>query len=95
MNENNFIGNFTTIVKTLLCMVAGWFIGAAASKGLNLPFDEQTLAEIMFSLLCLGWAYLDAKYPNTFPFLHNNKGDCECFIADETELINPDYYEED
>ena len=96
MNEN-FIGNFTTVVKTILCMFAGWCIGYFASKGFNLPIDAETLAEIIFTLLCFGWAYLDAKYPNAFPFLHNVKENCACNVVVETEedLINDEYYEEE
>jgi len=91
-NGENFVGNFTTVIKTVLCMFAGWCIGYFASKGLNLPIDAETLAEIIFALLCFCWAYLDAKYPNSFGFLHNERF-CSCNVVDET-VLNDEYEEE-
>lgn len=71
MTETNYIGNISTIVKTILMMVAGWFIGYAASHGLNLPIDATQLTEILFVIICFVAAYIDAKFPNSFAFLGN------------------------
>ena len=89
MNED-FVGNFTTVGKTVLCMFAGWCIGYFASEGFNLPIDAETLAETLFTLLCFAWAYLDAKYPNAFPFLKKNKS-CGCVLETEEDLVNEEY----
>lgn len=92
MNEE-FIGNFTTVIKTVLCMFAGWCIGYFASRGFDLPVDAETLAEVMFTLLCFGWACLDAKYPNAFKFLHKNR-ECACIVETEEDLVNEEYFDE-
>ena len=92
MNDE-FIGNFTTVGKTILCMFAGWCIGYFASKGFDLGIDAETLAEIIFTFLCFGWAYLDARYPNAFPFLHNYKR-CECIVETEEDLVNEEYFDD-
>jgi hypothetical protein len=68
---SNYIGNISTIVKTILMMVAGWFLGYATSHGLNLPIDAAQLTEILFVIVCFIGAYIDAKFPNSFPFLGN------------------------
>lgn len=93
MNDD-FIGNFTTVIKTILCMFAGWCIGYFASKGFNLPIDAEQLAEIIFTFLCLCWAYLDARYPNAFPFLHKNRKECECIVETEEDLVNEEYFDD-
>ena len=90
MNDE-FIGNFTTVVKTVLLMFAGWCIGYFASKGLDLPIDAEQLAEIIFMFLGTCWAYLDAKYPNAFNFLGNSKKECECVVETEEDLVNEEY----
>ena len=92
MNEE-FVGNFTTVIKTILCSFAGWCIGYFASKGFHLPIDAETLAEIIFTFLCFCWAYLDAKYPNAFGFLHKSRV-C-AFVETEEDLINEEYFDED
>lgn len=88
MNDNNYIGNISTIVKTILMMVAGWAIGYFASKGFNLPISESELAELLFMLLTLAVAYIDAKNPNTFAFLKNSP---ITKIETEEDLINGEY----
>lgn len=71
--NTNFIGNLSTILKTLCMMIAGYAIGYAVSIGLDLPIDATQLSEILFTILCTIGAYIDAKYPNTFEFLGNNQ----------------------
>ena len=73
MTENNYIGNISTIVKTVCMMIAGYAIGYAVSIGLNLPISQEQLSEILFIIICFIAAYIDAKYPNSFSFLGNNK----------------------
>lgn len=71
MTETNYIGNLSTIVKTILMMVAGRAIGYAVSHGLNLPIDAEQLTEILFVIICFVAGYIDAKFPNSFNFLGN------------------------
>lgn len=71
MTETNYIGNISTIVKTILMMVAGWALGYATAHGLNLPIDAAQLTEILFVIICFIAAYIDAKFPNSFDFLGN------------------------
>ena len=92
MNENINIGNISTIVKTILLMFAGWAIGYFASKGFNLPIDASQLAELLFTLICIGWAYIDAKNPNTFAFLKNAQ--ITAPVETEEDLINGEYKED-
>ena len=70
--NTNFIGNLSTIVKTLCMMIAGYAIGYAVSIGLDLPIDATQLSEILFTILCTIGAYIDAKNPNSFKWLHND-----------------------
>lgn len=67
----NSIGNLSTIIKFISMTVAGYLIGAAAAKGLNLPIDTEALSQLIGTLLFFILAYIDAKYPNTFSWLGN------------------------
>ena len=87
MTKQDIIGNTTTIGKFLLIAFAGWVISLAASKGLNLPVDAATLAQILGFIAGIAYSYLDAKYPNTFDWLGNamNK------TIDDEEVLNLEY----
>lgn len=71
--NTNFIGNGSTIFKTICMLIAGYAIGYFLSIGLNLPISQEQLSEILFIILCALGAYIDAKYPNTLKFLGNGK----------------------
>ena len=88
----NEIGNLSTIVKFISMTLAGYLIGALASKGLNLPIDADILSQMIGALIFFGLDYIDAKYPNTFAFLDN--APIEITMETEEDLINEDYYEE-
>ena len=88
MANKNYIGNSTTIGKFLLIGFAGWIISLAASKGLNLPVDAATLAQILGFLAGIVYSYLDAKYPNTFDWLGNAMN--KTIDAEET-VLNDEY----
>ena len=90
MVNEEFLGNFTSIVKTILLGFAGYCLGSLVSIGLDLPISEEQLAEILFMLLCLVWSYLDMKYPNAFKWFRNNEG----IVETEEDLINEEYYED-
>lgn len=89
--NTNFIGNISTVIKTILMMIAGWALGYLASKGLNLPIDASQLTEIFFTLLCFVAAYIDAKYPNTFKFLGNSKNNTEQQLVLKEIVLNEEY----
>ena len=91
MNNNEFIGNLTSTVKTILLAFAGYCLGYFISIGLNLPITAEQLSEILFMLLCLGWSYFDMKYPNAFKWFKKNMAPV---METEEDLINEDYYEE-
>lgn len=89
---SNYVGNISTIVKTILLVFAGWCIGYLVSKGINLPITEEELSEIFFMIVCFVWAYIDAKNPNDFKWLGNAP---IVIVEDESDLINEEYYEEE
>lgn len=67
-NENNYIGNLSSLVKTISMLIAGAVIGLLVNFGLNLPIDTATLSAAIGSIIWLGISYIDMKYPNTiFP----------------------------
>ena len=72
MDDNNYIGNISTIIKVVSMGLAGYAIGYAAAHGLNLPIDQVTLSQIIGTVIMFAFAYVDAKYPNSFAFLGND-----------------------
>lgn len=67
-DETNYIGNLSSLVKTISMLLAGAIIGLLVNIGLNLPIDNATLSATIGSIIWLGLAYIDMKYPNTiFP----------------------------
>lgn len=70
--NTNFIGNVSTIIKFIAMTLAGYLLGLAASYGLNLPIDQATLAQLIGTILLFIFAYIDAKNPNSFKWLHND-----------------------
>ena len=86
---SNYIGNLSTIIKTVSMIIAGWLLGTLAANNLNLGVDEATLSQVISSLIFLGLAYIDAKYPNTFKFLGNNPS-IETIPAGEI-VLNEEY----
>ena len=69
---SNYVGNISTIIKFISMTIAGYLIGVAASKGLNLPIDAATLSQLISTILFFIIAYIDAKYPNSFDFMGNS-----------------------
>lgn len=89
MTTNNYIGNITTIGKIIGLMIGGWAIGFAASHGLNLPVDQETLSELILAIILLIWGILDAKFPNSLGWLGNAKKP----TIESTEPVLNDEYE--
>ena len=94
MDDNNYVGNISTIVKFISMTLAGYLIGVAASKGLNLPIDAAALSQLIGTILFFLIAYIDAKYPNTFGWLGNSNevdmGTVLGYPAEET-VLNDEY----
>lgn len=88
MNEE-LIGNLSTILKFVCMTIAGYLIGVATAHGLDLPIDQTALAEIISTLILFCFAYIDAKYPNTFSFLGNSK--VALAYPTEEEVLNDEY----
>lgn len=80
-NNNNYLGNISTIVKYISMMIAGYLISFLAGKGLNLPIDAQMLSEIIGTIIFFILAHIDAKNPNNFKILGNQTE--EPVIGDE------------
>ena len=96
MEDNNYIGNISTIVKFIAMTMAGWLIGWAASKGLDLGVDTATLAEIIGTIILFIAAYIDAEFPNTLKWFHNDKTTPkeQSLILQEV-VLNEEYITED
>ena len=86
MNEE-LIGNLTTIIKTISVMFAGYALAYFVSIGLNLPITQEQLSEVIMTVIFFLIAYIDAKYPNTFKFLGNDKP----VISYEETVMNDEY----
>lgn len=75
----NAIGNISTVIKIISMAIAGQCIGILVSHGLDLGIDASQLSEVIFLIIGVLLAYVDAKYPNTFKFLGNQPvTQCEC-----------------
>lgn len=86
MSRDNLIGNVTTIGKIIAMPIAGWAIGFLASKGLNLPIDQQTLSECIFVLILFVWGLFDAKYPNALKIFKK-----AVRISSDEPVLNDEY----
>lgn len=65
MSNENYIGNLSSIVKTISMLFAGAIIGLLPHHGLKLGVDTTTLSEVIGAIIFLALAYIDMKYPNT------------------------------
>ena len=83
---SNTIGNISTIVKYVSMLIAGWFIGLLASKGLQIPVDEQGLSQCISAIIFLLLAHIDATNPNTI----FNTSDCQCNTLEENTIYEDD-----
>ena len=91
MDNNNIIGNGSTIIKTLSLTIAGYILAGLAAQGYDLGIDVNILASLIGAIIGLIISYVDAKYPNTFKFLHNNNPTNPTIIEDEDLILNEEY----
>jgi hypothetical protein len=86
MNDN-LIGNTSTIIKFLALTISGWILSTLAAQGYNLGIDATTLASVIGAVIGLLFAYIDAKYPNSFKWLDNAPVPMET----EETVLNDEY----
>ena len=68
MTEENFIGNSTTIVNTIIVAIAGIIFGKYGATLLQLGIDQTILIQILSFIVFTAFAYINAKNHNTlFP----------------------------
>ena len=68
MTEENFIGNSTTIVNTIIVAIAGIIFGKYGATLLQLGIDQTILIQIISFIVFTTFAYINAKNHNTlFP----------------------------
>ena len=65
MNNEDFIGNLSSIVKILVCIIA-------PSVAIWLGTDENTTIALLTAFVGLLFSLVDAKYPNSFALFDNN-----------------------
>lgn len=94
MDDDNYVGNITTIVKLISMPLAGWVIAWALSKGFNLPISQQELSEIIGMIIFFVIGYIDARNPNTSKWLGNanlvNLGTILGYPSEEV-VLNDEY----
>lgn len=68
MEEKNeiIIGNLTTIINSVYLATAGLILGLLSAFGLKLPVDQYGLAGVIGLVLSTIFAYINAKYHNTY-----------------------------
>lgn len=89
MNDSNYTGNISTIVKYVSMMIGGYTISLLASKGLNLPIDETMLSQFIGAIIGLILAHIDATHPNNFKIL-GNENTCTCTQDTTSEIPDVD-----
>lgn len=58
MNNEEFIGNLSSIVKILICIIA-------PAAAIYLGTDENTVIALLTAIAGLLFSLVDAKFPNT------------------------------
>ena len=92
-NSNEFIGNASSLVKTISMLIAGAIIGYLANNGLNLGVPTETLSEVIGAIIFLAIAYIDMKYPNTMIRGKNTTSTKNNDDEDPEKLVLNDEYE--
>ena len=91
MDNNNIIGNGSTIIKTLSLTIAGYILAGLAAQGYDLGIDVNILASLIGAIIGLIISYVDAKYPNTFKFLDNAPITPDNTVEEQDLLLNDEY----
>lgn len=86
MQENNIIGNSTTILNTLILMIVGIIFGKYGATLLKLGIDQTLLTEIITFIIFTIFAYINAKFHNNLFSTTPNKT-----IETEEQVLNDEY----
>ncbi len=76
MTKQFTIGNTTTVINSIILIVAGYIFAGLAARFGNLPFTESQLAEVLGIIVFGVFSYINAKH-------HNTLWDDEEEVADE------------
>ena len=87
MQENNILGNSTTIINSIILMIVGIIFGKYGATLLKLGIDQTLLTEIITFIIFTIFAYINAKYHNNlFPTTPTNQT-----INTEEQVLNDEY----
>lgn len=64
--DTNYIGNGSSIFKTIGLMIAGYLIPLAVSHGVNFYGQETQIIQVLGVIIGLGLSYIDMKYTNSY-----------------------------
>lgn len=96
--QNNLIGNSTTIINTLIVAIAGIIFGKYGATLLQLGIDQTILIQILSFIIFTAFAYINAKNHNTYfnktetvdPTTTPTNTDTEIFDND-APILNDEY----
>ncbi|WP_295612109.1 hypothetical protein [uncultured Methanobrevibacter sp.] len=66
MSDTNFIGNGSSIFKTIGLIIAGYLIPLAVAQGVNFHGQETQITQLFGIIIAIALSYIDMKYMNTF-----------------------------
>ena len=64
--NNNIIGNTSSIFKTIGLLIAGYLLSICIAKGVNFNGQETQITQILGILIASALSYIDMKYANSF-----------------------------
>ena len=65
-SDTNFIGNGSSIFKTIGLMIAGYLIPLAIAHGVNFYGQETQIIQSLGVIIGLVLSYIDMKYANSY-----------------------------
>ena len=69
-NNNNYLGNGTTIGKFILIMIAGRTLAILTAQGINLPINDYELAGWLGIIAGFIYSILDSYFKNNLKWKH-------------------------
>ena len=83
---DNYIGNSTTVINSIILMAVGIIFGKWGATLLQLGIDQTILTQIISFIVFTAFAYINAKNHNTFfnntPIMETN---------DDAPVLNDEY----